>query len=212
MIAALNNRNDKKTSMTDRTAYIKRDTNETKIELSINLDGTGQADIDTGVGFYDHMLHHVAVHGLVDLTIKATGDLHIDSHHTIEDIAICLGRAIDDALTSRKGIHRMGIAYVPMDEALARVVIDLSGRPYAVINAEFNTPTMGQMPTDLVIHALETTAFHAKMNLHAEVLYGRNDHHKAEALFKAFGRALSQAVATDPRRQGIPSTKGTLTE
>lgn len=212
MIEALNNRNDKKTSMTDRTAYIKRDTNETKIELSINLDGTGQADIDTGVGFYDHMLHHVAVHGLVDLTIKATGDLHIDSHHTIEDIAICLGRAIDDALTSRKGIHRMGIAYVPMDEALARVVIDLSGRPYAVINAEFNTPAMGQMPTDLVIHALETTAFHAKMNLHAEVLYGRNDHHKAEALFKAFGRALSQAVATDPRRQGIPSTKGTLTE
>lgn len=198
--------------MTNRTSHIKRDTNETQIELSINLDGTGQADIDTGVGFYDHMLHHVAVHGIIDLTIKATGDLHIDSHHTIEDIAICLGRAIDEALTSRKGINRMGTAYVPMDEALARVVIDLSGRPYAVINAEFNTPAMGQMPTDLVIHALETIAFHAKMNLHAEVLYGRNDHHKAEALFKAFGRALLQAVATDPRRQGIPSTKGTLTE
>jgi len=198
--------------MTDRTAYIKRDTNETQIELSINLDGTGQADIDTGVGFYDHMLHHVAVHGLIDLSIKATGDLHIDSHHTIEDIGICLGRAIDEALTSRKGINRMGMAYVPMDEALARVVIDLSGRPYVVINAEFTTPMMGQMPTDLVIHALETIAFHAKMNLHAEVLYGRNDHHKAEALFKAFGRALTQAVATDPRRQGIPSTKGTLTE
>lgn len=198
--------------MTDRKAQIKRDTNETQIELSLNLDGTGQADIDTGVGFYDHMLHHVAVHGLVDLTVKATGDLHIDSHHTIEDIAICLGRAIDEALTSRKGINRMGTAYVPMDEALARVVIDLSGRPYVVINAEFVTPIMGQMPTDLVIHALETIAFHAKMNLHAEVLYGRNDHHKAEALFKAFGRALSQAVAHDPRREGIPSTKGTLTE
>jgi len=198
--------------MTDRTAQIKRDTNETQIELSLNLDGVGQAEIDTGVGFYDHMLHHVAVHGLMDLTIKATGDLHIDAHHTIEDIAICLGRAIDEALTSRKGIHRMGTAYVPMDEALARVVIDLSGRPYVVINADFVTPIMGQMPTDLVIHALETIAFHAKMNLHAEVLYGRNDHHKAEALFKAFGRALSQAVAVDPRRQGIPSTKGTLTE
>ncbi len=198
--------------MTNRTAQIKRDTNETQIELSLNLDGTGQANIDTGVGFYDHMLHHVAVHGLIDLNIKATGDLHIDSHHTIEDIAICIGRAIDEALTSRKGINRMGTAYVPMDEALARVVIDLSGRPYVVINAEFVTPIMGQMPTDLVIHALETIAFHAKMNLHAEVLYGRNDHHKAEALFKAFGRALSQAVAHDPRRQGIPSTKGTLTE
>ena len=123
--------------MTDRTAHIKRDTNETQIELSINLDGTGQANIDTGVGFYDHMLHHVAVHGLIDLTIKATGDLHIDSHHTIEDIAICLGRAIDEALTTRKGINRMGMAYVPMDEALARVVIDLSGRPYVVIHAEF---------------------------------------------------------------------------
>jgi len=198
--------------MTDRTAQIKRDTNETQIELSLNLDGVGQAEIDTGVGFYDHMLHHVAVHGLMDLSVKATGDLHIDAHHTIEDIAICLGRAIDEALTSRKGIHRMGTAYVPMDEALARVVIDLSGRPYAVINAEFVTPMMGQMPTDLVIHALETIAAHAKMNLHAEVLYGRNDHHKAEALFKAFGRALSHAVAVDPRRQGVPSTKGTLTE
>lgn len=198
--------------MTNRTAQIKRDTNETQIELSLNLDGTGQADINTGVGFYDHMLHHVAVHGLIDLHIKATGDLHIDSHHTIEDIAICIGRAIDEALTSRKGIQRMGTAYVPMDEALARVVIDLSGRPYAVIHADFVTPMMGQMPTDLVIHALETIAFHAKMNLHAEVLYGRNDHHKAEALFKAFGRALLQAVEHDPRRQGIPSTKGTLTE
>lgn len=198
--------------MSDRTAHIERNTNETQITLSLNLDGTGQADIETGIGFYDHMLHHVAVHGLMDLTIHAQGDLHIDSHHTIEDIAICLGRAIDEALVSRKGIHRMGTAYVPMDEALARIVIDLSGRPYAVINVDFNTPIMGQMPTDLVIHALETIASHARMNLHAEVLYGRNDHHKAEALFKAFGRALAQAVAFDPRRQDIPSTKGTLTE
>jgi imidazoleglycerol-phosphate dehydratase len=198
--------------MSERIATITRHTNETQIELTLNLDGTGQADIDTGVGFYDHMLHHVAVHGLFDITLKATGDLHIDAHHTIEDIAICLGRAIDEALVSRKGIVRMGTAYVPMDEALARVVIDLSGRPYAVIDAAFVTGMMGQMPTDMVIHALETIAFHGKMNLHAHVLYGRNDHHKAEALFKALGRALSAAVAHDDRRSGVPSTKGTLTD
>lgn len=198
--------------MAERIAAIKRDTKETQIELSLNLDGAGQADISSGVGFYDHMLGHIALHGKFDLSVKAKGDLHIDAHHCIEDIAICLGKAIDEALGARAGIERMGAAYVPMDEALARVVIDLSGRPYAVIQADFNTPMMGQMPTDLVAHALETVAAHARMNLHAEVLYGRNDHHKAEALFKAFGRALAQAVALDPGRRGIPSTKGTLTE
>ena len=198
--------------MTQRKAIIQRDTKETSIELALNLDGAGNADIHSGIGFYDHMLSHIALHGKFDLRVHATGDLHIDAHHTIEDIAICLGRAIDQALASRAGIRRMGTAYVPMDEALARVVIDLSGRPYAVIQAQFNTPLMGQMPTDLVIHALETIAAHAKMNLHAAVLYGRNDHHKAEALFKAFGRALAQAVELDASRQGIPSTKGTLTE
>ena len=198
--------------MTERSAQIKRDTKETKIELSLRLDGVGMADIATGIGFYDHMLGHIALHGKFDLRIRAVGDLEIDAHHTIEDIAICLGRAIDEALDARAGIQRMGTAYVPMDEALARVVIDLSGRPYAMVKAEFNTPLMGQMPSDLVIHALETIAAHAKMNLHAEVLYGRNDHHKAEALFKAFGRALAAAVAIDAGRQGIPSTKGTLTE
>ena len=198
--------------MNERRAAIQRDTKETQIELRLNLDGSGQADIDTGIGFYDHMLSHVAAHGLFDLYIRARGDLHIDAHHTIEDIAICLGRAIDTALAARAGIQRMAAAYVPMDEALARVVIDLSGRPYTVIQADFTTPQMGQMPTDLVIHALETIAAQAKMNLHAQVLYGRNDHHKAEALFKAFGRALAAAAALDPRRVGIPSTKGTLTE
>ena len=198
--------------MEDRKAKVKRDTNETQIELALNLDGGGLADINSGIGFYDHMLHHVAVHGSLDLELRATGDLHIDAHHCIEDIAICLGRAIDEALASRGGIRRMGAAYVPMDEALARVFIDLSGRPYAVIKADFTTPIMGAMPSDLVIHALETIAAHGKMNLHAEVLYGRNDHHKAEALFKAFGRALAESVARDPQRQGIPSTKGTLTE
>ena len=198
--------------MSERIATIKRDTKETQIELSLNLDGAGSADISSGIGFYDHMLGHIALHGKFDLSVRATGDLHIDAHHCIEDIAICLGKAIDAALGSRSGIQRMGAAYVPMDEALARVVIDLSGRPYAVIQADFNTPIMGQMPTDLVAHALETIAAHGLMNLHAEVLYGRNDHHKAEALFKAFGRALAQAVVLDPGRQGIPSTKGTLTE
>ncbi|MCY3834369.1 MAG: imidazoleglycerol-phosphate dehydratase HisB [Chloroflexi bacterium] len=198
--------------MTARKSEIKRDTKETSITLSLDLDGAGAADIKTGIGFYDHMLGHIAHHGQFDLRLRAKGDLHIDAHHTIEDIAICLGRAIDQALGNRSGIGRMGAAYVPMDEALARVVIDLSGRPYAVVSAGFSTPLMGRMPTDLVVHALETIAAHAKMNLHAEVLYGRNDHHKAEAIFKAFGRALAQAVAVDPRRPGIPSTKGTLTE
>jgi len=198
--------------MIDRKTEISRSTKETQIELFLNLDGSGQTDLHTGIGFYDHMLHHLAIHGMMDLRVNAIGDLHIDTHHSIEDIAICLGRAIDEALAARHGIQRIGAAYVPMDETLARVVIDLSGRPYAVINAGFTTPIMGQMPTDLVIHVLETLAVHAKMNLHAAVLYGRNDHHKAEALFKGLGRALSQAVAIDPRRQGIPSTKGTLTE
>ncbi len=198
--------------MTQRKATIKRDTKETAIELSLDLDGVGSADISSGIGFFDHMLGHIALHGKFDLRVEAEGDLHIDAHHTVEDIAICLGRAIDEALESRAGIQRMGAAYVPMDEALARVVIDLSGRPYAVIQAEFNTPLMGKMPTDLVAHALETIAAQARMNLHAEVLYGRNDHHKAEALFKAFARALAAAVSIDPGRQDIPSTKGTLTE
>jgi imidazoleglycerol-phosphate dehydratase len=197
--------------MAERTANISRYTNETQIDLGLSLDGTGAAQIDTGIGFFDHMLHHVAHHGLFDLTVKAAGDLHVDAHHTIEDVAICLGRALDEALGDRKGIVRMGSAYVPMDEALARVVVDLSGRAYAVIQADFDTPLMGQMPTSLVAHVLESIAFNAKMNLHAAVLYGRDDHHKAEALFKALGRALSEAVMIDPRRGGVPSTKGTLT-
>ncbi|MCB9438021.1 MAG: imidazoleglycerol-phosphate dehydratase HisB [Anaerolineales bacterium] len=194
-----------------RQATIQRTTNETDITLRLNLDGSGQATIDTGVGFFDHMLHHVAVHGLLDLEVKAVGDLHIDSHHTIEDVAICLGQAIHEALGERQGITRMGAALVPMDEALAQVVIDLSGRAYAVIQADFSTPSIGQMPTSLVVHVLESIATAGRMNLHAQVLYGRDDHHKAEALFKALGRALRMAVEFDPRRAGvIPSTKGSL--
>jgi imidazoleglycerol-phosphate dehydratase len=195
----------------ERTASITRCTNETRVELTLTLDGTGAADIDTGIGFFDHMLHHVAHHGLFDLTVKASGDLHVDAHHTIEDVAICLGRALDQALGDRTGIVRIGSAYVPMDEALAWVVVDLSGRPYTVVGAKFDTPRIGEMPTSLVAHVLESIALNAKMNLHASVLYGRDDHHKAEALFKALGRALAQAVTLDPRRSGVPSTKGTLT-
>ena len=197
--------------MSTRSATITRRTAETQITLSLNLDGSGAAEISTGVGFFDHMLHHVAHHGLFDLRVQAEGDLHIDAHHTVEDVAICLGRALDEALGERRGITRMGAAYVPMDEALARVVVDLSGRPYAVVQASFDAPAVGQMPTALVAHVLESVAFNARMNLHAAVLYGRDDHHKAEALFKALGRALSVAVALDPRRGGVPSTKGTLT-
>lgn len=194
-----------------REATINRNTNETQIALRLGLDGTGNAQINTGVGFFDHMLHHVAVHGLFDLTVEANGDLYIDSHHTIEDVSICLGQAFDQAVGDRKGIWRMGSAMVPMDEALAQVVVDLSGRPYAVIRATFDTPSIGQMPTSLVAHSLESIAFAARMNLHAQVFYGNDDHHKAEALYKALGRALRLAVEIDPRRsQTIPSTKGTL--
>ena len=195
-----------------RSATIERTTNETSITLALELDGTGRANIDTGVGFFDHMLHHVAHHGLFDLTIQASGDLNVDAHHTVEDVAIAFGQALAQALGNRSGIARMGSAYVPMDEALVRVVVDLSGRPYPVIDAPFDAPMLGTMPSALVQHVLESIALNGKLNLHATVLYGRDDHHKAEALFKALGRALRAAVEIDPRRSGIPSTKGTLTE
>ncbi len=197
--------------MSTRRATVVRATGETQIELTLDLDGTGQAEIDTGVGFLDHMLHHVAVHGLFDLKIRASGDLHIDPHHTVEDAAIAFGQALDQALGDRRGIVRMGHAYVPMDEALARLIVDLSGRPYAVIQTDFDTPAIGALPTSLVAHVLESIAFNGRLNLHAQVLYGRDDHHKAEALFKALGRALGAATRFDERRTGVPSTKGTLT-
>lgn len=194
-----------------RTATINRKTNETDISLTLNLDGSGQHDIQTGVGFLDHMLAHVAVHGLFDLTVKATGDLHIDNHHTVEDVALALGSAFDQALADRKGIVRMGSAYVPMDETLGFVAIDLSGRPYCVVDAEWGTPSVGGIPTSLFAHFLESFAITSRCNLHARVLYGRDDHHKAEALFKALGRALDAATIIDKRRTSVPSTKGTLT-
>ncbi len=193
-----------------RSAHIERKTAETQITLSLTLDGAGKADIQTGIGFLDHMLTLFAGHGLFDLTVRAVGDLQIDEHHTAEDVCICLGRALDQALGDRRGIVRTAHAYVPMDEALGLVAIDLGGRPYCVFDAEFVTPRLGQLGSDLLFHLFETLAIHARLNLHAKVLYGRNDHHKAEALFKALGRALDAATQIDPRRQGVPSTKGTL--
>lgn len=196
--------------MSGRTAEIHRVTKETDVYVLLNVDGGAQADIHTGIGFYDHMLHHVAHHGLFDLTIKASGDLHIDEHHTVEDVAITLGQALDQALGARTGIRRMADSFVTMDESLAQVIVDLSGRPYCVFNAEFSPARIGSFSPALVAHVFESLATHARMNLHARVLYGRDDHHKAEALFKALGRALSAAAAIDPRRVGVPSTKGVL--
>lgn len=194
-----------------RTAKIERSTNETQIKIELNVDGSGQHDISTGVGFLDHMLTHIAVHGLFDLTVKASGDLHIDVHHTVEDVALVLGSAFDQALGDRKGIVRMGSFYAPMDETLAFVALDLSGRPYSVIEAEWGSSPVGQIPTSLFPHFFESFAVTARCNLHARVLYGRDDHHKAEALFKALARALDTATQLDSRRGEIPSTKGTLT-
>lgn len=196
-----------------RTAKVERKTNETQIEIELNLDGSGKHNIATGVGFLDHMLTHIAVHGLFDLTVKATGDLHIDVHHTVEDVALVLGSAFDQALGDRKGITRMASFYAPMDETLAFVALDLSGRPYAVIDAEWGQAPVGQIPTSLFPHFFESFAVTSRCNLHARVLYGRDDHHKAEALFKALARALDSATQLDPRRQAaVPSTKGTLTQ
>jgi len=194
----------------ERSAQIERKTGETQIALTLHIDGKGKADIQTGIGFLDHMLTLFASHGLFDLTVHATGDLHIDDHHTAEDVCICLGKALDQALGDRRGIVRTAHSYVPMDEALGLVAIDLGGRAYCVFDAEFVTPHLGQLGTDLIFHLFETLAIHGRLNLHAKVLYGRNDHHKAEALFKALGRALDAATQIDPRRQGVPSTKGTL--
>lgn len=197
--------------MSVREARIERKTKETDIRLTLRVDGSGKAQVDTGIGFLDHMLTLFAGHGLFDLAVQAEGDLHIDDHHTAEDVFICLGKALDEALGDRRGVVRTAHSYVPMDESLARVVVDLGGRAYCVFDAEFVTPKLGALGTDLLFHLFESLAIHARMNLHAQVLYGRNDHHKAEALFKALARALDQATSIDARRQDVPSTKGTLT-
>jgi imidazoleglycerol-phosphate dehydratase len=194
-----------------RPAEISRQTNETQIEIKLDLDGTGKYEISTGIGFLDHMLTHLAVHGLFDLTASAKGDLEVDPHHTVEDVALALGQAFDKALGDRRGIVRMGDCFAPMDETLAHVAIDLSGRPYCLVQAGWHTPYVGNIPTTLFPHFFESFALTARCNLHARILYGRDDHHQAEALFKAWARALDIATQIDPRRSGkIPSTKGML--
>ena len=197
--------------MTIRKSTIHRQTKETDVLITLDLDGTGHHEVETGVGFLDHICAHIAVHGLFDLTIRASGDLHIDPHHTVEDVALVLGAAFADAVGDKAGITRMDSAYTPMDESLAFVAVDLSGRPYCVVEADWAGPTVGGLPVTLITHFFESFAVTARANVHARVLYGRDDHHKAEALFKALGRALDGATRPDPRRgKRIPSTKGTL--
>lgn len=194
-----------------RTAEINRSTSETQIRVALTLDGQGKADISTGIGFLDHMLALFAFHARIDLELHAQGDLEVDSHHTVEDCALVLGSALDQALGDRKGITRMGAAYVPMDEALARVVIDLSGRPCSEFQAEWSGPMIGALPTTLFEHFFRSLAVQLRANLHARIEYGLDDHHKAEALFKALGRSLRTAMAFDEGfKDGIPSTKGVL--
>ncbi len=193
-----------------RQASIARKTKETDITLSIDLDGSGNSTIDTGVGFFDHMLTHLAKHGLFDLTVQAKGDLHIDGHHTVEDVSLVLGSAIDKAVGDKKGIYRYGWATVPMEDALANVALDLCGRPAFVFNVTFPTTRIGAFDVELVSEALRSLANTAKMNLHVNVPYGSNSHHIAEAIFKALAKALREAVANDPRNPDVPSTKGTL--
>lgn len=192
-----------------RRAERVRETRETKIAVSVDLDGAGLATIATGVGFYDHLLGSLAHHSLIDIELTAAGDLEVDEHHTVEDVALALGGAISDALGDRAGITRFGDARVPMDESLAQCSLDLSGRPYAVVDLPFRGPHIGEMSSQLVEHALESFAQSAGATLHLEAT-GRNDHHMAEAAFKALARSLRAAVERDPRRSGVASTKGSL--
>ena len=197
--------------MQHRSAAIKRSTTETRIEIALDLDGTGKCDIVTGVPFLEHMLDQVARHGLVDLKIRAEGDLEIDAHHTVEDVGIVLGAAVADALGDKSGIVRYGHAFVPLDEALSRVVIDFSGRPGLYYRVDFSRPRIGDFDVDLVREFFQGFVNSARATLHVDNLEGRNAHHVAETMFKAFGRALRMAVARDERRSGtIPSTKGVL--
>ena len=194
---------------TDRAVTVARTTRETDITIRLDLDGTGQASIATGVGFYDHLLTSFAHHGLLDLSIDATGDLEVDEHHTVEDVALVLGAALAEALGDRAGIRRFGDASVPMDEAVATAVIDLGGRPYTVIDLPFRDQRVGTLPTQLVEHALESFTRTSGTTLHLQAT-GRNDHHLAEAAIKALARALRAACEPDPRRNGVASTKGSL--
>jgi len=193
-----------------RTAEISRKTRETQIRLALNLDGDGKSAARTGVGFFDHMLDLLTRHGLLDLSLDAKGDLDVDAHHTVEDVGIVLGQAIEKALGDKRGIYRYGWAIVPMDESLAQVAIDLSGRPAFVFNVKFTGPLIGEFPVELVEEFFKSIATNAKMNLHISVPYGTNNHHISEAIFKAAAKALRQAVSFDPRNHDVPSTKGSL--
>ena len=197
--------------MADRKASVQRDTLETQIAVSVHLDGSGQSDLQLGVPFLEHMLDQVARHGLIDLTIRARGDLHIDAHHTVEDVGITLGQAFAQALADKKGIRRYGHAYVPLDEALSRVVVDFSGRPGLEYHVEYPRARIGEFDVDLLGEFFQGFVNHAQVTLHIDNLRGRNAHHIAETIFKAFGRALRMAVEPDPRMAGMtPSTKGSL--
>jgi imidazoleglycerol-phosphate dehydratase len=196
---------------TPRTAEVTRNTAETKITVRVNLDGTGQAKLATGIGFFDHMLDQIARHGLIDLDIQAQGDLHIDGHHTVEDVGITLGQAVYKAVGDKKGIRRYGHAYVPLDEALSRVVIDFSGRPGLIMNVPFKSGMIGTFDSQLAHEFFQGFANHAFVTMHIDNLRGENAHHQCETVFKAFARALRFALELDPRSAGtIPSTKGSL--
>ena len=194
-----------------RIATVQRDTKETQIRVSVNLDGTGVSRLETGIGFFDHMLDQIARHGLIDLEVQATGDLHIDGHHTVEDVGITLGQAVAQAVGDKKGLTRYGHAYVPLDEALSRVVIDFSGRPGLHMDVDFKAGMVGAFDTQLTFEFFQGFSNHAGVSLHIDNLKGHNAHHQAETIFKAFGRALRMGMTLDPRSLGvIPSTKGSL--
>jgi imidazoleglycerol-phosphate dehydratase len=195
----------------NRIAEIIRQTRETSVKLFLDLDGTGRTTAQTGVGFFDHMLDLLGRHSLIDLTVEAQGDLQVDSHHTVEDVGIVLGQALDKALGDKRGIYRYGWAIVPMDETLAQVAIDLSGRPAFVYNAKYAAGAIGNFPVELVEEFFKAVSINGKLNLHINVPYGGNNHHIAEAIFKATAKALRQAVSLDPRNADVPSTKGSLT-
>lgn len=194
-----------------RQATVTRETKETKVEVTLDLDGAGRSSAKTGIGMLDHLVEQIGKHGLFDLRVTATGDLHVDEHHTVEDVGIALGQAFDRALGDRRGIVRMADALVPLDEALASVAVDISGRPFSVVDAHFTLDRIGELPSSLVEHLLCSFATEARLTLHARVLAGENDHHKAEAMCKGLGRALAAASRIEPRLQGeAPSTKGTI--
>ena len=197
--------------MTDRIAEVTRNTRETQIRVVVNLDGSGRSALSTGIGFFDHMLDQIARHGAIDLTVEARGDLHIDGHHTVEDVGITLGQAVAQAIGDKAGIRRYGHAYVPLDEALSRVVVDFSGRPGLVMNVPFVRAMIGEFDVDLAYEFFQGFVNHALVTLHIDNLRGSNAHHQCETVFKAFGRALRAAAEVDPRSAGtIPSTKGSL--